>query len=97
MMIIVRVVVTYLVIAYVFSGLLCYLAYFRNFSKPGKPSQFHLMGLVNLWIVGLWPMWIIKETFKQTTPTDTAQESSATRSLHPDLDRITRNGKGSWS
>jgi hypothetical protein len=97
MMTIVRVLVTYLVIAYVFSGLLCYLVFLRDFYKYGKSSEFNLRVLVHLWIVGLWPMWIMMETFKDTTNTDTAQESSATRSLRPDPDRITRNGKGSWS
>jgi hypothetical protein len=42
-------------------------------------------------------MWIMRETLKDTSNTDTAQESSATHSLRPDPDRITRNGKGSWS
>jgi hypothetical protein len=97
MMTIVRVLVTYLVIAYVFSGLLCYLVFLRYFYKHGKSSEFNLKVLLNLWIVGLWPMWIMRETFQHTTNTDTAQESLATGSLRPEPDRITRNGKGSRS
>ena len=68
------VLLAYLVSAYACSGLTCYLAFLRQVNQDSKSSQFNLMLISNLWIVGLWPLWIIRESFTDERDTDTKQE-----------------------
>ena len=76
------VLLAYLVSAYVCSGLTCYLAFMRQVNQDYKSSQFNLMLISNLWIVGLWPFWIIRESFTDKRYTDTNQEYLEVSGIH---------------
>ncbi|HAA29932.1 MAG TPA: hypothetical protein DCE56_22375 [Cyanobacteria bacterium UBA8553] len=76
------VLLAYLGSAYVCSGLTCYLAFLRQVNQDSKSSQFNLMIISNLWIVGLWPLWIIRESFTDERDTDTKQEHLEVSSIH---------------
>lgn len=51
-------------LAYIFSGLICWLAFISNFNQQSSP----LAVLASFLIVCFWPIWIIieiSETFKK--------------------------------
>lgn len=89
----------YSVSAYVFSGLTCYLAFLRQFNQNRKPSQFNIMLLANLWIMGLWPIWIMRESFGGDRNDDTIQEHPATNCLLSDraTDESCHPEKPNWN
>ncbi|MCL1464396.1 hypothetical protein [Argonema galeatum] len=48
--------------AYVFSGIICYLASMNGWNLYSQLTDELLRkALVRLWITGLWPLWIIRE------------------------------------
>ena len=49
--------------AYIFSGLICWLAFLRHFNQLSKLSGWQrlLAVLASFLIVGFWPIWIITE------------------------------------
>jgi hypothetical protein len=76
------VLLAYLVSAYVCSGFICYLDFLRQANQDYKSSRFNLMLLSNLWIVGLWPFWVIRESYRDERDSDTTQEYLEVSGLH---------------
>ena len=68
----IRGLLVYSATAYVFSGLICYLAFVRNLSQHCKSLQFDckLKLLTSVWIIVLWPLWIIREIKKEDNTTE---------------------------
>ena len=76
------VLLAYSLSAFAFSGLTCYLASVRQFNQERKTSRFNLIVLSNLWIIGLWPIWIIWEILRDDLITDTVQDYLEASPLH---------------
>lgn len=55
---------SYLASAYIFSGLICWLSFIRNFNQSDLRLQKFITMLLSLVILVSWPMWIIIEVNK---------------------------------
>ena len=85
------IVFTYLVSAYVISGLICWLAFLRDFNQRSLSVWQRLLAvLASFMIVVFWPISIIIEIRKQASPTPEAR-SLAYAGLDSDDLSLTEN------